>query len=197
MNGKRVTRRACHTRNSPSCNVNRFARSLAALACELRSPSGDNNDHTDPFWTPWTSIMAPFGSLGAAFCLVNRSARSLAALACELRSPSGDNNDHNDPFWTPWISIMPPFGSWGSILPPFWSSLASIWPPWGRLGRVARNIHEFPGFWFPFWLRFGTILAPKTAIFRVKNCIDFFIDFWSHVGSMLAHLSPSCDAISR
>ena len=80
------------------------------------------------------------------------------------------------------LSIWLPLGS---VLDPFWSSLASIWPPWRRLGRVARNVHEFPGFWSPFWFRFGTILAPKTDLFPCTNCIDFFINFWSHFGSIL------------
>ena len=79
----------------------------------------------------------------------------------------------------------------GLILAPFSSSLASIWPPWRRLGRVARNVHEFPGFWCAFWLHLDAILAPKTNIFRLKNCIDFLIDFWSHFGSILdAFLEP-------
>ena len=72
-----------------------------------------------------------------------------------------------------------------AILAPFSSSLASIWPPWRRLGRVARNVHENRRFWSPFWLHFGTILAPKTNIFRLKNCIDFLIEFRNHFASIL------------
>ena len=61
----------------------------------------------------------------------------------------------------------------GAIWAPFSSSLASIWPPWRRLGRVARNVHEIPGFWALFWFHFGTILAAKTAYFLLKSFIDF------------------------
>ena len=91
--------------------------------------------------------------------------------------------------------LSPFWDHFGSILGPFWvhfgTILASIWPPWGRLGRVARNVHEFPGFWCPFWLHFEAIFAPKTDIFRVRNCIDFLMDFWSHFGSILdAFLEP-------
>ena len=79
------------------------------------------------------------------------------------------------PFWLPL----------GSILAPFWSSLASIWPPWRRLGRITRNVYEFPRFLSPFWLHFDTILAQKSKNVRVKNCIDFLIDFLSHFSFIL------------
>ena len=116
---------------------------------------------------------------------------------------------------------MPPFGSWGSILPTFWaplpsiwppwrrlwlplgsilapfsSSLTSIWPPWRRLGRVARNVHENTGF-SSFWLHFGTSLAPKTDLFRVRNCIDLFINFRSHFGSMFGAFVHHCRVQNR
>ena len=77
------------------------------------------------------------------------------------------------------------------MLGPFWLILAPFGLPQGSQGRLPNLAPFLVPFWCPFWLHFGAILAPKTNIFRVKNCIDFLIDFWSHFGSILdAFLEP-------